>query len=422
MQLQQMEESLNKFITKKAGNLVIAIMLVIGMFFLADGIRVEAAVSTSRAERIKIELKDLINKVNQNYYEGVDIDRMLNKVLEEADDQTDINTISKKFVQELNDPYSVYYTKKELESFNNSMKGEYYGIGVEITKDKATGGILINRVFPNGPAEKAKLKKGDIILKAGNKNLTKLGITEASTYVKGEKGTKITLTILRGKSKKKIKVERNEVIMPSVFSKTYNKGRIGYIKVTAFLENTAKEFIKTLDKFEKNSVEGVVIDLRDNGGGFVGTAYNMLNRILPSGETVFSFQYGNGEVERHITEDDSLEEDKVFDIPICIIINKNTASASEIFSGALRDNGYAEIVGETSYGKGVAQSVFEIYGNNDDTVIGGLKLTTMKYYLPDGESINKIGITPDYKVKDNKKTVKDEQLEKALKEIRKIIE
>ena len=111
---------MNKFTTKKAGNLVIAIMLVIGMVFLTDGIRLEAAVSTSRAERIKIELKDLIDKVNQNYYEGVDIDRMLNKVLEEADDQTDINTISKKFVQELNDPYSVYYTKKELESFNNS--------------------------------------------------------------------------------------------------------------------------------------------------------------------------------------------------------------------------------------------------------------------------------------------------------------
>jgi len=214
---------------------------------------------------------------------------MLKEVFEESDDKIDIDNISKKFVSKLNDPYSVYYTAKELASFNSAMKGEYYGIGVEIAKDKKTGGIRINKVFAGSPAEKAKLKKGDIILKAGDTDLTKLELSEATTFVKGEKGTKIILTILRGKTEKKIEVERNEVIIPSVSYKTYEKGKVGYIRVSGFLEKTDEEFAGALDKLEAKGIEGLIIDLRDNGGGFVDTAYNMLNRILPSDKEAFSF-------------------------------------------------------------------------------------------------------------------------------------
>jgi len=416
-----MEEKLNRLV-KKAGSLMLASTLVLGMPFYFNTLRAEAAVSESRAQEIRTELKDLIDKVNQNYYEDVDTNEILAEVFEEADDKTGLDTISKLFVSKLNDPYSVYYTVKELESFNSAMKGEYYGIGIEVAKDVKTGGIKITNVFDGSPAKKAKLKKGDIILKAGKKDLTRLEILKATSYFKGKKGSKVTLTVLRGKSTKKMVVERNEVIIPTVSYKTYTNGRVGYIKVNAFLDNTGKEFVSALNKLVKKDIEGLVIDLRNNGGGYVGTAYDMLDRILPDNTDIFSFVYKSGKKEIAKTGELSTGDDKVFNLPIVILMNNESASASELFTGALKDNGYAETVGETSYGKGVAQSILEVLGKDGSTVIGGLKLTTIKYYLPNGESINKVGITPDYKIKDDKKTAKDEQLDYAVKKIKKMID
>ena len=412
---------MNRFV-KKAGSLMLASTLVLGMPFYFNTLRAEAAVSESRAQEIRTELKDLIDKVNQNYYEDVDTNKILDEVFEEADDKTGLDTISKLFVSKLNDPYSVYYTVRELESFNSAMKGEYYGIGIEVAKDVKTGGIKITNVFDGSPAKKAKLKKGDIILKAGKKDLTRLEILKATSYFKGKKGSKVTLTVLRGKSTKKMVVERNEVIIPTVSSKTYTNGRVGYIKVNAFLDNTGKEFVGALNKLVKKDIEGLVIDLRNNGGGYVGTAYDMLDRILPDNTDIFSFVYKSGKKEIAKTGELSTGDDKVFNLPIVILMNNESASASELFTGALKDNGYAETVGETSYGKGVAQSILEVLGKDGSTVIGGLKLTTIKYYLPNGESINKVGITPDYKIKDDKKTAKDEQLDYAIKKIKKMID
>ena len=409
-------------LVKKAGNFMLASTLVLGMPFYFNTLRTEAAVSESRAQEIKTELKDLIDKVNQNYYEDVDTNEILAEVFEEADDKTGLDTISKLFVSKLNDPYSVYYTVKELESFNSAMKGEYYGIGIEVAKDVKTGGIKITNVFDGSPAKKAKLKKGDIILKAGKNDLTRLEILKATSYFKGKKGSKVTFTVLRGKTTKKMVVERNEVIIPTVSSKTYTNGRVGYIKVNAFLDNTGKEFVSALNKLVKKDIEGIVIDLRNNGGGYVGTAYDMLDRILPDNTDIFSFVYKSGKKEIAKTGELSTGDDKVFNLPIVILMNNESASASELFTGALKDNGYAETVGETSYGKGVAQSILEVLGKDGSTVIGGLKLTTIKYYLPNGESINKVGITPDYKIKDDKKTAKDEQLDYAVKKIKKMID
>ena len=230
------------------------------------------------------------------------------------------------------------------------------------------------------------------------------------------------MTILRDKLTKKIVVERNEVVIPTVFSKTYNKGKIGYLRVSGFLENTADEFIKALDKLDSTGIEGLVIDLRDNGGGLVDTAHKMLERILPDGEEVYSFGFKDGKKEYYKTGFNKKESDRKFELPILILINGNSASASELFAGALKDHGYAETVGEVSYGKGVAQSVLEIRDKENKVIKGGIKLTTIKYYLPNGESINKTGIKPDYKIKDDIGTVKDEQLEKALQELNKMID
>ena len=417
-----MEAILNKFIIKNTGSLILAAACVLNVQFSINMERALAAVSEKRAQEIKTELQPLIEIVDKYYYEDVDTAKMLDEVFKAENDETGIDNIAKKFVKKLNDPYSEYYTAKELESFSRGLKGEYYGIGVEIAKDEKTGGIRITNVFDGSPAKKAKLKKGDIILKAGKKDLTRLTLAESSKYVKGKKGSKVTLTILRNKLTKKIVVERNEVVIPTVFSKTYNKGKIGYLRVSGFLENTADEFVKALDKLESKGIEGLVIDLRDNGGGLVDTAHKMLERILPDGEEVYSFGFKDGKKEYYKTGSNKKESDRKFELPILILINGNSASASELFAGALKDHGYAETVGEVSYGKGVAQSVLEIRDKENKVIKGGIKLTTIKYYLPNGESINKTGIKPDYKIKDDIGTVKDEQLEKALQELNKMID
>ena len=417
-----MEEKLNKYKLKKVGSVILTTALVMNLPFAFGFKEVKAAVSETRANEVRSELYDLVNKVGSRYYEDVNTDKLLNEVLEEADDKTGTDTLAKRFVEKLNDPYSIYYTISELDNFNNAMRGEYYGIGTEIEKDLKTGGIKIKKIFEGSPAKKAKLKKGDIILKVGKKDIRNIELTKAATYIKGKKGSKVTLTILRGQSTKKVVVERNEVVIPTVFAKTLNKGKIGYIKVTSFLDNTGKEFIKEIGKFEKKDVDGLIIDLRNNGGGYVGTAYDMLERILPDGTDIFSLMYKGGSRDYAKTGESGEKVDKTFDLPIVILINKGSASASELFTGALKDNGYADTVGETSYGKGVAQSVIDIYDKDKGIVMGGLKLTTMKYFLPNGESINKTGITPDYEIVDNLKTKKDEQLDMAVEKIKEMID
>lgn len=392
-------------ILKRIG--IIALVL-----FLSKSTIVEAKVSYEKELEIRKGLNNLKLLIDTTYYTRVDTDAMLNEVLDEIKEDTTFDNAAKLFVSKLKDPYSEYYTLAELNAFNDLMKAEYYGIGVEVAEDETTGGIKINRVFDKSPAKKAKLKKGDIILKIDKKDIRGLKLTDATKLIKCKKGTHVLLLILRNKKRKNIISERNEVTVPTVYSKVF-KNNLAYIRVSGFLENTDEEFEKELDKLDKKNVEGIVIDLRDNGGGFVDTAYNMLNRILPSGERVLSFRYNDGHEEIFITRNEENKEDKVVDLPIVILINKNSASASELFTGALVDKGLAVTVGERSFGKGVAQTLYSV--SDAGKMVGGVKLTTINYYLPKGESINKIGIKPDYKVKYKIKNKKDLQLEKALK-------
>lgn len=373
---------------------------------------VKADVSQDKELQIRLNLTSIKGLIDNEYYKKVDTDKMLDEVIKKSNNNTTFDEATRLFISELKDPYSEYYTLKDLNAFNTQMKAEYYGIGVEVAKEPVTGGILIKRVFDNSPAKSAKLKKGDIILKIDNKNIRKLELSTATGLIKGKNGTSVKLLILRGKTKKEITSKRGEVIVPTVHSEIF-KDKLAYIRVAGFLDNTDEEFSKELDKLEKKKVRGLIIDLRDNGGGFVETAYNMLNRILPSDELVLSFIYKSGQVVDFITQNEDTEKDKVFNLPIVILINKNSASAAELFTGALVDKGLATTVGEKSFGKGVAQSLFNIFHRGD--IVGGVKLTTINYYLPNGESINKIGIKPKYKVKLNLKNKEDTQLKKALK-------
>lgn len=364
----------------------------------------------------KLGAEPFLNVIKTQYYKPVDTSVMLEETMKEVKQDTSFDQFMKILVSKLNDKYSEYFTKEEMKSFSTALSGKFYGIGVEVSKDKKTGGILVNRVFEKSPAETAGLRNNDVIIKVNGYDISTLSLTDVTTRMKGEKGTEVEITVLRDDDEIKYTVVRDEINVESVKSDFNKKTKIGYLHISSFSDNTDEVFDEKISEFEKKGMKGLIIDLRNNGGGTVDSSYNMANRILKAGKKIYGFEYKNGTRKDFLAEDKSGEIDKIVNIPIYILLNRYSASASELFTGALVDNKVAKTVGEKSFGKGVAQSIFEsrdIFNN----IISGLKITTFKYYLPNGESINEVGITPQYKVKNSLSEEgvlkEDKQLKKA---------
>lgn len=373
--------------------------------------------SKGREVYIREQFAPFIKVIEENYYKDVDTEKLLKKVLEKATDKSDIEKLFRDFVSKIGDPYAAFFTKEELDRFNTSMEGSFYGIGVSVQKKK-NGEVLITDVFDKSPAKEAGLKPNDIIFKVRNKKVTKMQLNDVIKLIKGKEGTKVRIDIKRGKKNEIFFVERREVIFPSVYDEFYKKDKIGYIKVTEFNSNTDELFSEALTKLEDKGAKGFVFDLRDNGGGYVDTAANMISRVIPNDKIMYSYKFKDGYIQDFRSYPNK-GMDEVVDLPIVILINRNSASASEIFTGALKDHNYAVVIGEKSFGKGVAQSIYE---NNIGELKGGLKITILDYLLPEGESIHKKGISPTKFVK-NKKDKKgqwvDTQLIEAKNEIKK---
>lgn len=322
--------------------------------------------------------------------------------------------IYKGILKGLDDPYSVYYTKKEYSSLQESTTGVYCGIGARVTQDVETGIITIVQPFEGGPADVAGILPNDIIYKIEGKEVTGEDLSEVVAMMKGKKGTKVSLTVVRDKKKMDFEVARNEIEVPTVESQMLDN-KIGYIKVSEFDEVTAEQFRKSLDDLEKQNEKGLVIDLRNNGGGRLTAVVDMLDRMLPEG-VIVSTKDKKGEGDTY----SSTDEEK-FDKPLAVLINGNSASASEVFAGAIQDYGTGELVGTTSFGKGIVQTIF---GLNDGTAV---KLTTSEYFTPKGRNIHGKGLTPDVKVElkeelKQKVTIDlkdDNQLQTAIKEVQK---
>ncbi len=413
---------------KLAGIFLFSFLIgIFGQFYFVnyEPYAAETALSDGEKAVLRAQIKPFSDIIDTEYYKKADTSLMIEQTLNEVKKETSFDEVMKLFVSKLNDRYSEYFTKDEMNIFNASMGGEYYGIGVEAGKDEKTGGVIVRRVFEKSPAEKAGLKVNDIIIKVDGQEVYTLELTDATALMKGEKGSEVELTVLRGdEEEKKFTVIRDEVKITSVSGKFNKKTKIGYISVSSFLANTDEAFDEKLSEFEKKGMKGLIIDLRNNGGGAVDSAYNMANRVLEAGKIIFGYEYKSGQREDFPAEDASGEIDKTVKVPIYILINGGSASASELFTGALADNKAAKTVGEKSFGKGVAQSIFtsqDIFGR----INGGLKITTFKYYLPKGESINSVGIKPQYKIKnvfdDEGSLVEDKQLKKAEELLKKSI-
>ncbi len=312
---------------------------------------------------------DLENKIKREYYQDV------SKI--DFDD-----AILKGLVEGLDDPYSKYMNKKDYKEYIDSINGTYSGIGVYInTKDKA-GFIKIKEVMENSPAMKSKLLAGDIILKVNGEEVFIDKIDEAISKIKGESGTKVKLTIRRDEKDFDVDVIRETIDVPSVKSEV-KADDIGYIKLNAFQQDSAKEFTEALDKLLKKDIKSLVIDLRFNPGGSLYEVNKIADRILGDQviETVVD-RSNNKEVY-------SSDETNKIDIPIVVLVNEYSASASEILTAAIKDTNSGTIIGEKTFGKGIVQTIKPM---GDGTYY---KLTTANYLTPNGNNIHKKGVEVD---------------------------
>ena len=350
-----------------------------GKINVAAGLKWDENGMSKEAVEIKDKAEILASYINRFYLNDIDYGKM-----------GDI--IYKAMVSGLDDKYAAYYTKDEYKDISEKTKGEFCGIGAYISQGKNDNSLKVAGVVKGGPAEKAGIKKGDIIVEVDGENIQGKDSSYAVSKMKGKKGTNVSISVMRKGNKKPITFNiKREVIHDNTVSYKMLDNNIGYISVSAFETVTKKQFKSAVDCLEKKNEKGLIIDLRDNGGGLLDTALDMLDQILPKKLVVYT-KDKNGVAEEYYTKDD-----KEIKIPIVILVNGNSASASEVFCGALRDYGKAKLLGTKTFGKGIVQSSFAF---RDGT---GLKFTTSKYYTPKGINIHGTGFEPDIKVKSNGK-------------------
>lgn len=348
------------------------------------------------SEPTKLDTKiQVIKKYLEKYYLG-DI----------ASDDELIESAIKGYVEGLEDDYTEYLTKEEYEELMTSVSGNYVGIGIYMTQDRYEN-IVVLLPIEGSPAEEAGLKTGDIINKINGEECRGKDLTLIANQIKGEEGTTVDLEILRENETFTKTIERRIVQVNKMKSEIL-ESNIGYIKLASFDANCHEEFEEKVDDLVNKGAKSLIIDLRDNGGGIVDETTEITELFLPKDKTIMIEETKNdGE---KITKS---EKDAKYNLKIVILANENSASASEIFVGALKDNGIAKIVGTKTYGKGVMQEVVKL------STGGALKVTIEEFKTPNGDTINKKGIEPDIEIEDDTKTEVDEQLQRAIEECKK---
>ena len=311
----------------------------------------------------------------------------------------------KGLVAGLGDVYSTYYSEDDFKELEQSTSGVYYGVGIYLTQDIKTGIITVVKPVKGSPADGSGLKKGDILTKVGNYKLkTSDALDDIVKKIKGAEGTKVKLTFTRNQTSKTYTFTRQSIENPTVETKML-QDKVGYLQITEFDEVTVSQFRSGLKSLKKQGAKKLIIDLRDNPGGLLTSVVDIAGQILPKGTIVYT-EDKNGE-KNEFTSD----EENQFTKPLVVMMNGYSASASEIFAGAVQDYGTGQIVGTQSYGKGVVQQIFDL---KDGT---SLKLTIAEYFTPTGRNINGEGITPDVEVEyeyDEANPEADNQLDKAI--------
>ena len=331
--------------------------------------------------------------------------------LYEIDSQEMQNAVISAMIDSLGDKYSYYITPENAQEYNEDTTGKYVGIGIYITKvnpayidweDPSTYMVIITSPFPGSPADRAGLRSGDMISHVDGEEIYELDGTEASKKIRGTANTPITLTIHRGESVFDVTLTPEEITSPST-EKDIIADNVGYIRILEFTQSTQESFCSDVEDLLSQGAESFIIDLRNNTGGIVESALGIANMFIPDGKTLLTTKF----------KEQSNNKDTVYtstgylavneDVPVVLLVNGGTASASEILTGAMRDNGRALVVGSQTFGKGIMQFTIAFMG-------GYLNITVANYYTPSGANIHEIGITPDFVVDVNTE-YSDEELD-----------
>lgn len=337
------------------------------------------------------KLAILEKSIENDFYKKVDKEELINGAL-------------KGMFEATGDQYSQYYTKSEFEKLMEQTSGTFVGIGVVISPVEDENLITVVAPMEGSPAEKSGIKSGDKILKVNGEDVSSKQMDKALTLIKGKEGTTVNITIKRNNQVLDFDVKREKIINKTIEYKVIDDN-IGYVKIYSFDEHTYKDFTKALDKLEAKNIKGLVIDLRDNPGGLLNICEDIADEILDQNQVIVSVK-NNKEKSKEYVSDNK----KQLDLPIALLINSGSASASEILTGAIVDNGKGIAVGTTTFGKGLVQTVRQM---RDGT---GFKLTTAQYYTPSGAYINGKGIKPTIEEQDEAK-----QLDVAVDWIKKEI-
>ena len=322
--------------------------------------------------------------------------------LGEIDENLLLEGAIKGYISGLGDPYTEYISKEDMQDYLEDTKGNFVGIGIYMIKNTEYNRIQVLSTIKGGPAEKVGIQAGDLILTVDGVNYSGEQMTEASNSIKGEEGKNVTIEILRGNKSLKFDVIRERVKVNQVEGKVVSDN-IGYIQFTSFDETTAEDFKNKFEELEKQNIKALIIDLRDNGGGIVDEALDIADYVTDK-DSVLLYEVdknGNETVKKST-------KSPIINMPIIILTNENTASASEILAGALKDLGKAKTVGSKTYGKGVIQQILSLTDGS------GLKITIEEYQTPNKNKINKVGIEPDVEVKLDTENSIDTQLQKAI--------
>ena len=312
----------------------------------------------------------------------------------------------KGYVEGLGDPYSVYYDAEETQSLMESTSGEFGGIGVGLTQNIDTMIITFTNIYEDSPGEKAGFKAGDILYKVNGEDVTGQDLDHIVSKIRGEKGTEVEITVLRGDEMEEYTaIVVRDIIQVTTVAYELLEDSIGYIAVSGFEKVTYNQFAEAIEELKKQGMKSLIVDLRNNPGGNLSTVCEMTDLILPEGIIVYTEdKEGNRQVEMS-------DEAHQLNLPLAVLVNGNSASASEIFAGAVQDYGAGKIVGTTTYGKGIVQ---QIYSLSDGTA---LKITVSEYFTPNGRNIHGTGIVPDVEVEyeyDETNPEADNQLQAAI--------
>lgn len=402
------EEKQNKFKTYKIIMIVAIAMFITFMvtslslytYFVKNPLAItpKASKGTTEISSKLARYREVIDK----YYLG------------EIDEDNLIEGAIKGYVEGLGDPYTEYISKEDMEDYLSDTMGNFVGIGIYMVKNTEYNKIQVLSTIKDSPAEKVGIQSGDLILSVNGVTYDANGMTTASNNIKGEEGTTVSLEVLRGTQTLKYEIKREKVKVNKVEGKVLSNN-IGYIEFTSFDDGTALDFKAKFEELNKQGIKSLIIDLRNNGGGIVDEALEIADYMTDKDSIIlYEVDKNNNETIK------KSKKEAIINMPIIILTNENTASASEILAGALKDLGKAKIVGTKTYGKGVIQQILKLSDGS------GMKITIEEYQTPNRNKINKVGIEPDEVVElpDTVKSVldvkedEDTQLMKAIEMLR----